>query len=220
LTNFDFNEFKDYLPSNETNVSTIMAELLQLIKEDSYALKLERLKFDDQNLKIIGICAKSQKNVFADNKSGLFYYEEHPDLKKEYINYSNQIEFFRDSIESIEFWLFNYEKEVNISLFLNKYYNIKQINLKKFPIPSLKYEINLDNASELIQSLRIQEYVKKKVENSSFSEEFKNETLIGAIKLYFKNIIEYLQKTSNKNSLVKLIDQIKMEYKVCITLIN
>ena len=84
----------------------------------------------------------------------------------------------------------------------------------------MKYEINLDNASELIQSLRIQEYVKKKVENSSFSEESKNETLIGAIKLYFKNIIEYLQKTSNKNSLVKLIDQIKMEYKVCITLIN
>jgi hypothetical protein len=101
----------------------------------------------------------------------------------------------------------------------------------------LEKEINFDAASEIIQSFRIQEYVKKKVGNMLkfgggwkaeekmlgipkleilITEEIRNEKIVDIIKLYFKNIIVYLQKTPNKNSLVKLIDQIKIEYKVCI----
>ena len=128
LTNFDFDEF--YNPLNETNLSTIIAELLKLInEEDSYASEFKRLKFDDsfdasnnEDLKVVGICTKSQKNVYVGIRSGLFYYKEEEDLKqsnkkKKYIhqlsNYPNKIEFFRNSIESIEFWLFNFKKEVN-----------------------------------------------------------------------------------------------------------
>jgi hypothetical protein len=151
LTNFDFDEFpRDYPPSNETNLSKIISELLKLInEEDSYASEFKRLKFDDsfdesnnEDLKIVGICTKSQKNVYAGIRSGLFYYKERdkeeeedlkqpnqeiknkeeedlkqPNKKKKYIpqlsNYPNEIEFFRNSIESIEFWLFNFQLEVN-----------------------------------------------------------------------------------------------------------
>ena len=93
LTNFDFDEFYNSL--NETNPSTIINELLKLInEEDSYASEFKKFKFDDsfdasnnEDLKIVGICTKNQKNVYVGIRSGLFYYKEEdlkqPNQKKE-----------------------------------------------------------------------------------------------------------------------------------------
>ena len=53
--------------------------------------------------------------------------------------------------------------------------------------------------------------MKKKVGSS---EKFNEMRIKSCIDSYFDNIIDNLEKTKNKNNFIKLIEQIKCEYKV------
>lgn len=95
-------------------------------EEDLFASNFKKLKFDDcctennseeirYQDKIIGTCANSKKSVFLGQRCGLFYTVAN-NLAKEtrrYLKYPNEIEFSRESVESIESWLFYNAKEVN-----------------------------------------------------------------------------------------------------------
>lgn len=78
-----------------------------------------------QDSKAVGECVESKRIVFSGPLNGLFVLNENSE--KFYFKYDNtQVDFFRDSIESIESWLFYNEIKVNITQFITNIQYSKQ----------------------------------------------------------------------------------------------